>query len=248
MYKKEWPFNSTDNEEEKFSFLRSLDESKFIRNKNDLSAIDYKAGSQLLYLYVIALYALAQESETEMSARQYAAAAAAFNNFDHYRVSLNDLYNLCHLFFGDTKYGSVDLEVQYKKDITVGKYMIRYLRSIAQDKAKSTDLYVLATKLENMLNMDNSIFKNIRREITNWDKLRPADKSSVFKKLYKYIRAISMRADLLPFIKKHTGPVDSLTKTQKTALGVAAIVGGFAAGYKLTRRKKNERTFRKYNQ
>lgn len=236
-HKKEWPFVKEESETN-FTFLRSLDESRIIRNKSDLASITHDASSSLLYLYTIALYALSQESETAMLAREYASKVSALNNFNLFRVSLPDLYNLAHIYFGDVTYGDIDIVSQFRRDSNLTDIYIRFMRGIALEKNVSSMYLPLLTKLEKVLKIENSIYKDMRRTVANWHSLNSDQKKKVFAKLSRYIKTIGKRADIIPLLSKQVGFVDGLTGKQKAALGVAVFTGGFLAGYNMTRNKK----------
>jgi len=220
------------------SFIRSLNENKLFRNKSDLRRIDHDTSRDLLFLNTLTLYALSQESKTADWAQTEASRAAAFNNFDTFKLALNDIYNLAHIHFGETTYGDVDIITQMKKSPVMQGMYIRFLRSIGQEKNLDASVLQVFLKLEKAIGVDNGVFKVLRRDVSNWNKTGDKEKKSILKRLYRYTRALSPRSEFLPQIKRHIGHIEGLSKTQKVALGVGVFAAGALAGYKMTREKK----------
>jgi hypothetical protein len=241
-YKREWPFTNGKKQiaedSEGYSFLRSLDESRILRNKSDLANIPHDASSALLYLYTISLYVLSQESNTALEAREYTSRVSVLNNFDNFRVSLPDLYNLAHIYFGDISYGDIDIVSTFRRDRNLEGLYIRFMRGIAQEKNVSSLYLPLMTKIEKVLQIDNSIYKEIRRTASSWNNLSSDQKQKVFRKLTRYIKTINRRADILPLLTQQVGIISALSGKQKTALGVAVFASGVLAGYHMTRNKQ----------
>jgi hypothetical protein len=240
-HSKQWPFTKEDDGD--FSFFRELNENKVFRNKSDLQRISHDTSKELLYLSILATIALSQESNTADEAQDLASRTATFNNFDTFKVALPDLYNLSHMHFGDTSYDDLGVETQWKKNATKplkGLY-IRLLRSIGHGTMRDAEASQFLLKLERALDIDNGVYKQIRRVVSNWNRNDSKEKSSTFKRLYRYIRALSPRSEMLPIIKKQTGTVGAMTNTQKAALGVGIFGAGVLAGYKMTRNPKGKK-------
>ena len=237
-HSKQWPFTKED--DGNYSFFRELNENKVFRNKSDLQRIDHTTSKELLYLNIMSLYALSQESKTASEAQAMSSRVGTFNNFDTFKVALPDLYNLSHMHFGETSYDDVNIETQWKKNATKPLQMlyIKLLRAIGQGTVREQEVSQFLLKLEKALDIDNGVYKQIRRVVSNWNKTDMKEKRSTFKRLYRYTRALSPRSDFLPMIKQHVGAVDRMTNTQKTALGVGVFAAGVVAGYKAVRNKK----------
>lgn len=238
-YSKKYPFTKED--DGNFSFFRELNENKVFRNKSDLQRISHDTSKELLYLSIMATYALSQESKTAAEAQSLASRTATFNNFDTFKLALPDLYNLSHMHFGDTSYGDLGVETQWKKNATkpLNSLYIRLLRGMGQGTVRSAEVSQFLIKLERALDINNGVYKQIRRAVSNWNTIDEKEKNSTFKRLYRYIRALSPRSEMLPLLKQHVGVIDRMTTAQKTALGVGIFAGGVAAGYKMARNKKS---------
>lgn len=220
------------------SFLRSLNENKLFRNKSDIRRIDYETSRDLLFLNTLSLYILSLEAKTADWAQSYASRASTFNNFDIYKIALNDLYNLAHIQFGDTTYGDVGIEAQMKKNPNIQPMFIKFLRGIAREQNMETTATQAFLRLEKALGVENGVYKQVRRSAAQWNNLPDKEKQSTFKRLFKYTRALAQRSEFLPVLKQHVGKIDSLTGTQKAALGVGVVAAGMAAGYASARNKR----------
>ena len=221
-----------------FSFIRSLNESKLFRNKSDVRRIDHETSRDLLFLNALTLYALSQEAKTASWSQGYASRTAAFNNFDTFKIALNDLYNLSHIHFGDTTYGDVGVEAQMKKNPAMQGMFIRFLKAMGREANLDSSVTQTFIKLEKALDINSGVYRALRREVGNWNHLGSKEKKSALKRMYRYTLALSPRSEFLPMIKKHIGLIDGLSKTQKVALGVGVFAAGALAGYKMTREKK----------
>lgn len=220
------------------SFIRSLNENKLFRNKSDLQRIDYETSRDLLFLNSLSLYILSQEAKTADWAQNTASRASTFNNFDTYKIALNDIYNLAHIHFGDTTYGDVGIEAQMRKNPVLQTMYLKFLRGIAREQNMDSTATHLFIKLEKALGIDNGVYKTIRRTAGQWNKASDKEKESTLKRLYKYTRALSPRSEFLPILKQHVGTIGALSGAQKVALGVGIFGAGIAAGYTSTREKK----------
>lgn len=238
-HSKQWPF-ITEEKDGNFSFLRELNENKVFRNKSDLQRMDYQSSKDLLFLNIMALYALSQESKTADWAQATASRASTFNGFDEFRVALPDLYNLSHMHFGDTNFDDLGVETQWKKNATkplAGMYL-RILRAIGQGRAREVEVGQLLLKLERALDIDNGVYRQLRRVVSTWNSQSEKEKMSAWKRLYRFTKATAQRSDFLPPIKQHTGTIGAMSTKQKTALGIGVFAAGVVAGYKMTRNKK----------
>ena len=79
---------------DELQLINTLCESRIFRSKHDLGKFNDRQKRDLYYSVLLATIALALDTKTHHWARQYASAAAAFSNFDFFRVSANDLYVL----------------------------------------------------------------------------------------------------------------------------------------------------------
>lgn len=238
-YKKTWPFSeSKDNKTEELSFLQSLAENKVFRTKSDLRKPSHEQVSSLFYLYFLALYALTRSAKTEPEASEYLSRAVALKNFDHFRVGINDYYNMAHMFFGDISYGETDIVTLITKDKTQQQQFIRINKMIASGTDVKGQLMSFTLKFEKMLRINNGVYKDIRRKVLQFDGLDEKEHKVLFKRLAKHIRLLTPRADILPLLKQQVGTIDSMTGKQKAALGLAIAGAGFAAGYNATRSTK----------
>ena len=220
------------------SFLRGLNENKLFRNKSDVRRIDHETSRNLLFLNTLALYALSQEAKTADWAQGTASRASAFNNFDIFKIALNDIYNLAHIQFGETSYGDVDIISQMKKNPMMQQMYLRFLRGIGREQNMDSSITQTFLRLEKALDITNGVYRVLRREVSNWNQLGDSEKKSALKRLYRFTKALSPRSEVLPIFKQHIGHIEGLSKTQKVALGVGVFTAGALAGYHMAREKK----------
>lgn len=238
-YQKEWPFNMLDKTDTmgEDSFLRSLDESRMFRNRGDLTKPTHDQAAGLFYLYFLALYAMTETNNPEQ-ARKYISHTVSLNNFDHFRVGLNDYYNLAHLMYGDVGYGKQDIVTAITKDRSMGPKFLRLNRILSRGGSISTEVLNFTMRLEKTLRINNGVYKDMRRNILNWDNLNDRAQRTTLTRLARHIRALNPRADMLDLLKDHVGAIGTMSNSQKAALGVGIFATGALAGYKMTRNKK----------
>jgi hypothetical protein len=164
--------------------------------------------------------------------------AVALNNFDHFRAGLSDYYNMAHMFFGEITYGEVDMVTLLTKDRGQQQQFVRMNRMIATGLPVGGQIMSFTLKLEKMLRIENGVYRDIRRQALQFDRLQPDAQRTLFKRIAKHIKMIAPRADLLPLLKQQVGVINTMTGTQKAALGLAIAGAGFAAGYSATRSTK----------
>ena len=205
MPNKPWPFTEVD--DGNFSFFRELNENKVFRNKSDLQRITHEQARDLFYLNFLALYALSLESKTAEWAQATALRSASMNGFDDFKVSFPDMYNLSYMHFGDTGFDDIGVETQWKKNALKPLKMLylRALRGIATGKISPSEFSALTLKMEKAMNIDNGVFKQLRRTIATWNQQPEKEHRSAWKRLYRYTRATNPRSEFLPIIKDKLG-------------------------------------------
>lgn len=77
--------------------INTLCESRMFRSKQDVNKYSDRQKMDLYYAVLLSTIALALDTKTKSWAQQYASAAAAFSNFDFFRISANDLYVLTYI-------------------------------------------------------------------------------------------------------------------------------------------------------
>lgn len=216
----------------KFQLIDSLSESKIFRSKNHIDDVSGAEVKDLFYLYVLSLYVLSKDSESASWARNYASKTKAFGNFEHFRTSATDLYILAYIISGNHDYGNSSQE---QFPYINQREFLNFLRVISGEMDVDTLVNQYLMKLERNMRVSNSLYKSLRRKISNWDNLKPEQQKDVHKRLYKYIKSIKPQAEMLQGLKPHVGRMDRLSGKQKAALGVGVAAAGFAAGYKAGR-------------
>ena len=108
--------------------INTMCESRIFRNKANLNKYSDSEVSELYYAVLLATIGLALDTKTNTWAQQYAAAAAAFSNFDYFRVSANDLYILTYIAMHQTNKVSPQVRPQ----------ILRLYKGIGRGKVDAT--------------------------------------------------------------------------------------------------------------
>src|SRR5690606_19507188 len=89
-------------------------------------------------------------------------------------------------------------------------------------------------RLERELGIKNGVLKNLRRDVLS----NSQNKSEVYKKLYRYVKSYTTKAEILDLLGKVTSEQKPLSTPQKIALGVGLATAGAIAGANLVKDEK----------
>ena len=225
----------------KFELINTLSESRMFRNKQSLIKMDADSAKNAFFLYVLGLYALSQDGASAEWAQQYASRTRSFGNFDHFRTSGTDLYMLAYLLTGsEQQFGKVDTVLLFKKSNLNITFFKQFLANIAKDTNQDNTINSYLMRVERELGIRDGRFRALRRQVGNWNDIPDSTKKSVLADLYKFIRLIDVKAEILSVLKKSKSGVslDNLSTAQKAALATATAAASFGLGYKWARKKK----------
>lgn len=164
-----------------YELINTLSESTIFRTRSSLHQFSKEQNANLLYLYVMAIFACSRYKETASDTNKYISTTITFRNFDHFRVSQTDLYMLAHLM-KDNKYFN-QLE------------FIRFLSFV--ESRKSYDFYYYMNTLATQIQVKNPIYMNIKRSLGTWSSESDTNKQYTIHVLYRELYYISTVAEVL---------------------------------------------------
>lgn len=212
---------------DKLQLISELCESRVFRHRAAVGRFSKEEAFEFFYAYLLALLALSLTERTQGWAQEYASKAAAFNNFDHFRVSANDIYVLAFIVN------------QHKKSVVTFQQLVKVLRGIGQGRLNRSEIEPYLLRLERALAIDNSRLRSIRRVVTNWPRLSRSERSANLGILRRIIASKSRLSEILPHIDvaRREG---SLGPLKTAGVLAAAGLGGFALGLRYDPRSRKQ--------
>ena len=217
--------------------INTLCESRIFRSKHDLGKYSDGQKTELYYSVLLATIALALDTKTHHWARGYASSAAAFSNFDFFRVSANDLYVLTYIL--QNEMGVISRQQQQQ--------VLRLYRGIGKGNIDKAFVHQILLRMERSLHITDTKLRNVRRTINNWSDSSEVARKTAITQLHRFIRTRAKLAEVLPYLitltkgeKGHYGK-DSALKT------IAKIAGAGLAGLALGLRHDPNKRFSVFN-
>jgi hypothetical protein len=162
-------------------FLKYVSEAKVIRRHSDLERFTFPEVTERIYLSFLALALMSQTKETKSFVNSYAKQTMHYGTFDRVRMVYNDLANMLAIVSGDPeitkklKNKNQAQAMRQRQPVPVMQ-LRRYLRTF-EDHFKNL------TQLERALNIKDANYKNIRRAVSNYNKLDSRVKGQTLAKL-----------------------------------------------------------------
>lgn len=216
--------------------INELCESRIFRNKADLTKYTKRQKQDLYYAVLLSTIALALDTKTTQFARQYASAAAAFSNFDFFRVSANDLYVLTYI--AQNELGALPEKMK----------VLRLYKGLGRGNVDRSFLQQFLLRLERSLFITDTRLRNARRTIINWGQATPPVRKQTITQLHRFIHVRAKLAEVLPYLKVllggKPGRFGKGSALKDIAAAAAGGLAGLAVGY---RGAKGDNMWRLFN-
>jgi len=217
---------------DELQLINTLCESRIFRSKQDLRKYSDKQKRDLYYAVLLATIALALDTKTTHWARQYASSAAAFSNFDFFRVSANDLYVLTYILQNELN----AINRQQKQGI------LRLYRGLGKGNIDKSFVQQTLLRMERTLHINDGKLRNVRRVLTNWGDNSPVAKKAALTQLHRFIRSHAKLAEVLPYLtalmKGAKGKFGKESPLKKIAAVAGAGLAGLALGLRYDPNKR----------
>jgi hypothetical protein len=231
----------SESNEEKFSFVKDLNESSQYRTRQALSASDARMVADHCFMDTLALWVLYNEFEYAPAAMRYATKTIVYGNFNRYSQAGTDLYHTCHvLLTKDSKIiaGGPKDKVLLDRIRFPDQQMKAYLRNTSSNKTTDAQVRGFFQILERNLLISNSNYRSVRRLVMDWKKLSDSQKSLAITRMLQFYRANARRSELYSMLGqlaknkgyKIDGAGNAENKKSSTMAKVGAAAAGFAAG------------------
>ena len=175
-------------------FLKYVSEGKVIRRHSDLERFTFPEVTERIYLSFLTLALMSQHRDTAAFARSYADQTMAKGTFDQVRMINNDQANMLAIVAGDpeiTKKLKNKNQAQAMRQRQPVPVMAvrRYMRTWE-------DHYKNLTQLERALNITDANYRNLRRNIANYNGLDDKNKQATRNKLLQHLASKLAGTDL----------------------------------------------------
>jgi len=187
-------------------FIKDLHESRMTKDNGSSKKLTYTDCGERAYLTLLALETMRQYPDFRGYVQRYCKKTSGFELYKFYRIMGTDLYNFIYFLVGDDsaqdKLKDPGAAKKLKKTTNIPVADVnRYIQYIAQGR-KPLQISNMFMKLESGLNITNSDYKAIRRNLVNFGKLTKAEKRLLSTRLIFAVRAKLRSSDIIEDFEK----------------------------------------------
>lgn len=227
----------------KLDLISGLNESAQYRTKQAFARTSAREVCDFAFMDLIAIWILYNEYGYQEPAITYAAKTAQFNNFRAYRQMGTDLYLNLHVI--DQRQaallGHEEDDILLSKITLDEKLLVRYLKAAGRNSLTQSNARITLQRAEQMLYIQNSNYRSVRRMAQNWPTLNTGQKRMVLTRMIMFYQRNARRSEifkLLSSLAKEQNLYDrSLSNPEAKkipgAAKAAAVAGAGVAGYSL---------------
>mgnify|MGYP006178698197 FL=1 len=181
-------------------FLKYVSEGKVIRRHSDLQRFSFPEVTERIYLSFLALALMSQNKDTQQFVKDYARQTMMKGTFDQVRMINNDLANMLAIVSGDPEItkklkNKDEAQAMRQRQPVPVMALRRYLRSWEEH-------YKNLTHLERALNIKDGNLVNIRRAVSNYNKLDSRLKMQTLHRLQQQLKSKLPNTDILKKFKE----------------------------------------------
>lgn len=188
IYSKEFPFVKFN----EFELLSTLNESRLFRHDKSFDNFSYIELSEMFYLSCLLLCIVSMLDEIKL--KRYIAKTLAFNNFNHFRITVSDLYLMAYILLGHNKSYKYQNDVMEKSRLSELDFKT-FLALLKVGNIELVEKYFYI--FENSLRIKNGTYKIYRRKILNWYSLDSDEKERIISEIV----SILQNSDLIELVK-----------------------------------------------
>lgn len=192
--------------EESYSFLKDLYESRMTKDNGNSKKLTYTDCGERMYLTLLALETMRQYPDFKGYVQRYCKKTAGFELYRTYRIMGTDLYNFIYFLVGDSGAQDKLKDPESAKKLRASTKLptaaiSRYINALALDK-EPTEVNSMFMSIEGALNVTNTDYKAIRRNLANFSKLTRAEKRLISTRLIFAVRAKLRSSDIIEDFEK----------------------------------------------
>ena len=186
-------------------FLSSLFEARMTRDSGDHKVLTYTDCSERLYLTLLILQLLNQYPTYRQLASKYSR-DTKHSNYNRFRMYSTDLYNFVYFVTGDDEAMNKlkdpeSAKAMRKKSTFPVMAFNRYLSALQQALIAPSIMQVFLN-IENGLNIRNSDYKSIRRNVFQFNSITEREKQNLTTRLLHAARAKLRSSDIIEHLEK----------------------------------------------
>ena len=212
---------------------QDLAESKLFRTTNGFKNLTGREIADMLYLSTLSLIMMYRDNKQQDYAIVYAKKTGQYGPYAVFRTAATDLY-LLSFAVQNPDYTSLKFKGKDESFLNTLQFQNRkhymFMQRLARQDLSKSDITTFLFRLETQLAIQNPIYKQLRRLIIDWDKLKYAQRQLVVSRIIQHMRlkgrgselfvqvsSMSRRRELKPMPKSNT-----LKRAGATALGAYA--------------------------
>ena len=189
-------------------FIKELHEARLTRAGGSLKTLTYTDCCERAYLTILICEVLRRFPTTAAYSHGYAKKTSSFNyNYEHFRMNGTDLYNFIYFIMGDRealnklKDPGAAKSLRNRTTFPMMRFN-RYIRNLASGKAITRLDMEDIMNIESSLNISNTDYKNIRRNLTSFDRISNKDKKATVTRLLMATRAKLRNSDIIQYLEQ----------------------------------------------
>lgn len=191
-----------------FKLLNDLSEARLVRSSASVVRYTAKDIADIAFLHLLAIQILKNEPEFETFAAKYAKRTIIYNNFNKFRFSATDTYQLFYILVEQDD--SIVKHLKKQKDsrefldrIELEENLLKkYFRETSRNKSTQVFDRRFFLYIERALKVDDANYKAMRRLVSVWDRLARHQKKLVTTRLLLAFRIRAQFSDIRPAIEK----------------------------------------------
>ena len=177
-------------------FIQELVESRMIRQLRDVEQFNLNDLMERLFEHLLALQVLALVDVR--AAKNYTSSIANNLQFNGFRTTQKDLYNLLNFVINNREYRD---KIDHNLDIILPIYHIkRNIRSISDGRLDRDDYNNMMMIIQRQYHRIGPRQANLRREISEWSRQTPDQRAEIIKQLLMLMRERQLNSDLYHLI------------------------------------------------
>ena len=188
-------------------FIKEITEARMTRDSTGTRKLTYTDCCERLYLSLLVLETMRNFPQFRLPVQKYAKRTAGFESYRYYRINGSDLYNFIYLVVGDDSAQDKLKDPEAAKKLKASTRLPladlnRYLNQLknGQQPILTSSLFI---KLENSMRIKNNDYKEIRRTLSDFEKLTKAELQRSVTKLIFAVRAKLRNSDISDDFEKY---------------------------------------------
>lgn len=231
-----------------------LNESRLYRFTDGFRRLSAQEISDVFFLETLAVMMFAQDGDQRDYAKAYAHKTSQYGPYAAYRTSATDLYML-GFAVNNPDYKSLRFKSSVvsslKRTSFDNRRHFRMMRSLATTYPSKSEMSSFLIRLESQLNIKDSLYKQLRRLVVDWDNLKYSQKQFVVAKILQRLRTIKVQSSeifnhLIAMKRERAYDTSPEKQTVSTVKRAAATAAGAYVGSKaipaVTKNKLSGRT------